>query len=153
MSTPKNIHRLDYLNHRNERSIRHVQPRKIRFGKSDWHQSDQWLLECYDHDREGTRKYALRNVITWQHSSSQAQCGIYRHFKGKYYLVVGTAKHSETLELMIRYRSLYGEFDEWVRPAQMFHDVVELEDGSTCPRFKLVEGHISPFPDSMIWKT
>ena len=36
--------------------------------------------------------------------------GRYRHFKGNEYEVVGLAKHSETLEDMVVYRALYGEF-------------------------------------------
>lgn len=42
--------------------------------------------------------------------------GRYRHFKGNEYEVVGLAKHSETLEDMVVYRALYGEFGLWVRP-------------------------------------
>mgnify|MGYP000549962215 CR=1 FL=1 len=39
--------------------------------------------------------------------------GRYRHFKGNEYEVVGLAKHSETLEDMVVYRALYGEFGLW----------------------------------------
>lgn len=42
--------------------------------------------------------------------------GRYRHFKGNEYEVVGLAKHSETLEDMVVYRALYGEFGLWVLP-------------------------------------
>ena len=45
--------------------------------------------------------------------------GRYRHFKGNEYEVVGLAKHSETLEDMVVYRALCGEFGLWVRPAAM----------------------------------
>lgn len=59
---------------------------------------------------------------------------IYRHFKGGMYEVIGTARHSETLEEMVVYRALYGEKGLWVRPAAMFLETVEHE-GKTVLRF------------------
>lgn len=64
--------------------------------------------------------------------------GRYRHFKGKEYEVVGVAKHSETLELMVVYRALYGEGGLWVRPLSMWNEHVEREDYSG-PRFVYIE--------------
>ena len=52
--------------------------------------------------------------------------GRYRHYKGNLYDVVGTVRHSETLEPMTLYRALYGEQGLWVRPAAMFNEVVEV---------------------------
>ena len=60
--------------------------------------------------------------------------GIYRHFKGNLYEVIGIASHSETLEPMVVYRALYGEHGLWVRPAAMFLETV-TRDGVTVPRF------------------
>ena len=60
--------------------------------------------------------------------------GIYRHFKGNLYEVIGIASHSETLEPMVVYRALYGERGLWVRPAAMFLETV-TRDGVTVPRF------------------
>ncbi len=60
--------------------------------------------------------------------------GRYRHFKGKEYEVMGVAVHSETLEPMVVYRSLYGEGGLWVRPAAMWSEQVERE-GYSGPRF------------------
>lgn len=60
--------------------------------------------------------------------------GRYRHFKGNEYEVIGLAKHSETLELMVVYRPLYGEGGLWVRPAAMWNEMVE-RDGKTYCRF------------------
>lgn len=54
--------------------------------------------------------------------------GKYRHFKGGEYELVGIARHSETLEPMVVYRALYGEGGLWVRPAQMWTEIVEKED-------------------------
>ena len=60
--------------------------------------------------------------------------GIWRHFKGNRYQVIGMAKHSETLEDMVVYRALYGEGGLWVRPASMWLEKVE-RDGKTYQRF------------------
>jgi hypothetical protein len=60
--------------------------------------------------------------------------GLYRHYKGLMYEVLGTARHSETLESMTLYRALYGEHALWVRPAGMFGEEVVI-DGVRQPRF------------------
>jgi len=53
--------------------------------------------------------------------------GRYRHYKGGEYEVLGTVRHSETLEPMTLYRTLYGDQGLWVRPAAMFGGTVEIE--------------------------
>lgn len=60
--------------------------------------------------------------------------GFYRHYKGRFYEVLGTVRHSETLEPMTLYRALYGERGLWVRPAAMFGEHV-LIDGVLMRRF------------------
>ncbi|CAN5192081.1 DUF1653 domain-containing protein [soil metagenome] len=60
--------------------------------------------------------------------------GRYRHYKGMLYEVIGTVRHSETLEPMTLYRALYGEHGLWVRPAAMFLEEV-LIGGVRQPRF------------------
>jgi len=61
--------------------------------------------------------------------------GLYRHYKGNQYEVVGFAKHSETLEDMVVYRALYGDGGQWVRPLSMWHDPIEV-GGKTVRRFE-----------------
>jgi hypothetical protein len=71
------------------------------------------------------------------------QPGIYRHYKGKEYKVIGTAKHSETLEELVVYEALYATEDAsygalWVRPKSMFLDEV-LVNGVLKKRFQLLD--------------
>lgn len=63
--------------------------------------------------------------------------GRYRHFKGNEYDVIGVAKDSETQHSMVVYRALYGERGLWVRPLEMFTEVIE-RDGKRIPRFQYV---------------
>ena len=53
--------------------------------------------------------------------------GIYKHFKGDYYLVEELANDSETKEPVVVYRRLYGEGDLWIRPLDMFLSEVDHE--------------------------
>lgn len=66
--------------------------------------------------------------------------GKYRHYKGKFYEVIGVARHSETLEEMVVYRALYyskefGRNTLWVRPKKMFLENVHV-DGKKVLRFR-----------------
>jgi hypothetical protein len=61
--------------------------------------------------------------------------GVYRHYKGKLYEVIGIATHSETGERLVVYRPQYGECALWVRPLAMFTETVVV-DGVGRPRFE-----------------
>lgn len=63
--------------------------------------------------------------------------GVYRHFKGNEYQLLGLARHSETCQPMVVYRALYGEGGLWVRPAHMWLEEVD-RDGYKGPRFQYV---------------
>ncbi len=67
--------------------------------------------------------------------------GLYRHYKGGWYEVIGTARCSETLQGMTLYRALYGEGLTgealWVRPSAMFNETGEFE-GRHQKRFRRV---------------
>ena len=63
--------------------------------------------------------------------------GLYRHYKGNNYRVLGLARHSETLEPLVVYQALYGEHGLWVRPAAMFVETIE-HAGRRQPRFARV---------------
>ncbi len=64
----------------------------------------------------------------------EVQPGLYRHYKGGEYRVVGIARHSETDEELVVYQPQYGEGGLWVRPLAMFLESVQTERG-TQPRF------------------
>ena len=53
--------------------------------------------------------------------------GIYKHFKGDYYLVEDIAYHSETKEKVVTYRGLYGNNELYARPLDMFLSEVDRE--------------------------
>ena len=61
--------------------------------------------------------------------------GIYKHYKGNQYEVIGFARHSETLEDMVIYKAVNGEHGTWVRPLSMWNDPIEV-DGKTVKRFE-----------------
>ncbi len=67
--------------------------------------------------------------------------GLYEHYKGKRYEVIGVAHHSETLELLVVYKALYetefGKESLWVRPLKMFTETVEV-NGKKIPRFRFL---------------
>ncbi len=69
--------------------------------------------------------------------SESIPLGLYRHYKGKDYSVLGFAKDSETEELMVLYVPLYGDGGYWVRPLSMFTEEVEF-DGKVLPRFDYI---------------
>jgi hypothetical protein len=68
--------------------------------------------------------------------------GIYEHYKGNRYEVLGVSRHSETYEELVVYRGQYGSHDLWVRPLNSFLDNVTLPDGKVVERFRLVSGKV-----------
>jgi len=69
---------------------------------------------------------------------SYVKPGIYRHYKGNEYQVFFAAKHSETLENLVVYQCLYGDYSHWIRPLAMFCETVEMDEGYQIPRFQFV---------------
>jgi hypothetical protein len=65
--------------------------------------------------------------------------GLYKHYKGNMYEVIGIAKHSETLEEMVVYKATYQEepYNIWVRPKAMFLEKIEI-NGNLIERFSKI---------------
>jgi len=74
---------------------------------------------------------------------SNIKLGIYKHYKGKDYEVIGVARHSETMEEFVVYKALYhikefGDDALFIRPKKMFSEFVVV-DGGKKPRFEYKE--------------
>lgn len=82
----------------------------------------------------GERETGKANMQPRQNTLQQ---GIYKHYKGNDYLVMGVAIHSETEESLVVYRALYGDYRLTVRPLSMFTESV-IVDGEPRPRFHLI---------------
>ena len=77
-------------------------------------------------------------AMTYEEAVRNIPAGRYRHFKGNEYEVLYIAHHSETLEPFVVYRALYGKGEVWIRPAQMWNEVIS-RDGRTFRRFERIE--------------
>ncbi len=55
-----------YRNYRGEVSDRNITPRSIRFGHTEWHPDNQWLLEVFDHDKWDERSFAMKDILSWR---------------------------------------------------------------------------------------
>ncbi len=73
-----------------------------------------------------------------KNNNAEVKCGVYRHFKGNEYEVIGIADHSETGEELVVYRSLGDKHNLWVRPKTMFLEKVN-KNGYHGPRFKFIK--------------
>ena len=76
------------------------------------------------------------------------EVGVYAHYKGKHYRILGVGRHSETLEEVVVYQALYespefGKDALWVRPKAMFLETVKI-NGRVLPRFKFIGKKLAP---------
>lgn len=70
-------------------------------------------------------------------NSPEPKPGIYQHYKGDRYEVLRTAVHTETNDVLVVYKALYGDGEWWVRPLGMFLESVEI-NGESQPRFMYI---------------
>ncbi len=61
--------------------------------------------------------------------------GMYRHYKGNEYEVLGIGLHTEIEEKLVVYKGLYEPYQIWVRPYDMFFETV-IVDGVEVNRFQ-----------------
>ncbi len=85
-----------------------------------------------------SRISAVALLPTYEEALSDIPLGRYRHFKGKDYEVLAIARHSETGEVLVVYKALYGDGGIWCRPASMWNERVE-RNGKTFQRFCRLE--------------
>jgi hypothetical protein len=76
-------------------------------------------------------------IAPFSEAATRLSLGIYEHYKGNRYEVLGVGRHSETHEEMVIYRGLYGNQEFWIRPLSLFLDTVEWQ-GKITPRFRMV---------------
>lgn len=67
------------------------------------------------------------------------ELGLYKHYKGNIYEVIGVAKHSETLEEMVVYKATYQPEGQnlWVRPLKLFLETIII-NGQSVKRFEKI---------------
>lgn len=57
---------IDYTNWKGTRSTRTIIPKEIKFGFSEWHPGEQWLLSAYDLDKLAVREFAMSGIHRWR---------------------------------------------------------------------------------------
>ena len=99
--------------------------------------------KALDFVQGGTHGYRPPEVESYhyrfdpQNPTGAVKPGIYRHFKGNRYEVLGTVFNSETAEPQVLYRALYGDQKLWCRPQYMWHETL-LKNGCVQRRFTFV---------------
>jgi hypothetical protein len=79
----------------------------------------------------------------------KVRAGLYKHYKGNLYRVLGVGRHSETLEEMVVYQELYGDHGLWVRPAKMFVETVSV-NSLAVPRFEWISESLDQNVDTIL---
>ena len=102
----------------------------IDFSSSSFKEAQQ--SEVSVEDKKITNSSEVEELV-----AEEITLGKYRHFKGNEYEVVGFAKDSETTEKMVIYKALYGDQELWVRPYEMFREIIE-RDGKKIRRFSKI---------------
>lgn len=65
------------------------------------------------------------------------QTGIYQHYKGNLYLILGTALLEDSLESVVIYQALYGDYTLWIREQMLFEEHIDIPKYNySGPRFR-----------------
>ena len=75
-----------------------------------------------------------------ENNAGPAKTCFYRHYKNKPYKFLGIVRHSESLEELVLYETLYKNENSqfWVRPKEMFFEMVKISD-KLVHRFKPID--------------
>lgn len=84
---------------------------------------------------EAHNSAAVSYIIDAQ--GEQRPIGVYQHYKGNFYNVLGIVRHTETEESLVLYQSMYPNFETWVRPLPMFFEEI-VYNGIKQARFKFI---------------
>jgi predicted DNA-binding transcriptional regulator YafY len=58
--------RILYRNYKGETSWRRIIPKRIWFGRNEWHPEEQWLLEALDIEKDAIRDLAMKDILEWK---------------------------------------------------------------------------------------
>lgn len=61
----KKVVKILYTNWRGETGWREIAPESIRFGSTEWHPEEQWLLRAFDTEKKAYREFALKDIQKW----------------------------------------------------------------------------------------
>ena len=79
----------------------------------------------------------MSKVPEFSKAAKELNKGIYEHYKGNRYKVLGVGRDEETLAETVVYQALYGERDIWIRPIANFTEVIQVK-GDLTPRFRYI---------------
>ena len=57
--------RIVYTNYKGETAIRNIIPQRVRFGSTQWHPENQWLLDALDLEKNAVRNFAMKDIRAW----------------------------------------------------------------------------------------
>jgi hypothetical protein len=75
--------------------------------------------------------------------------GLYKHYKGNLYQVLGMGRHSEDCSEIVIYQALYGDYGLWARPLSMFQETLN-SDGHSHPRFEFIGKGVAELPSLQV---
>lgn len=80
-----------------------------------------------------------KSIPSLSKNANSIKTGLYQHYKGNRYQLLGIGRHSETLEEFAIYQAVDGNKELWVRPLSMFCENVKIGENFEVPRFFCME--------------